>query len=132
VPTSARRCISELLRRAPHTRLGGARGARGGAADVACHAFFGAPPHQIEWRALLAREVAAPVIPVVPSPSCVDLASIEAVLPQPFEHDELEWPYSAATGTGGAGGIGRSAFAEFEPLGQEDPDAETQTVWRSD
>ena len=164
VPSSARRCISELLRRAPHTRLGGARGARGGAADVASHAFFSAPPHQIDWRALLAREVAAPVIPVVPSSSCVDLASIEAVLPQQQEHDELEWSSSSGVGNGagGSGGTGAgaaaaaagappserlragardadlvhqrrgsrssSAFAEFEQLRQEDPNAETQKV----
>ena len=142
VPAPARRCIAELLRRAPHARLGGARGARGGAADVASAEFFRAPPHPVDWRALLAREVAAPVIPVVPSSCCVELAAIEAVLPHHLEDDGDDddddggggWsaaPTGTGTGIGGAtgsggiggatGGIGAAAAALPERLRARDP-----------
>lgn len=64
---------------------------------------------------------------------------------QQFEHDELDWTYSATTGTSGAGGTGiggsgsgagaavaalpsdRLTF-EFEDLRPDDPNAETQTA----
>ena len=67
-PPAAKALVGALLTRQPRQRLGscGAFGGRcGGAVDVACHPFFA----RIDWRALLAREVEAPVVPVVAAPA---------------------------------------------------------------
>eukprot|EP00908_Phaeocystis_cordata_P009652 Transcript_20447.p2 GENE.Transcript_20447~~Transcript_20447.p2 ORF type:complete len:324 (+),score=162.70 Transcript_20447:963-1934(+) len=90
-PPEAKALVGALLVRQPRMRLGslGARGGRcGGAVDVACHAFF----EGIDWRALLAREVEAPVIPDAPAGGSVDLASIETVLAMPQQQELVEPP----------------------------------------
>ena len=112
-PPAAKALVGALLTRQPRQRLGscGAFGGRcGGAVDVACHPFVA----RIDWRALLAREVEAPVVPVVAAPgsSRVDLASIETVLAMPQGQELLE------TSEGGAS-AGRGQYAEFTAVEEE-------------
>ena len=112
LPAAAKALVGALLTRQPRLRLGscGARGGRcGGAVDVACHPFFA----RIDWRALLAREVEAPVVPVVPGSSRVDLASIETVLAMPQQQELLETveSYQQVSSRGG----GNLAGSEWRP-----------------
>jgi hypothetical protein len=75
-PTEAKELIGLLLRPQPHSRLGALRG---GIVDVACHALF----DEIDWNALLSRQVEAPLIPVVAEGSATpsELERMQAQLP---------------------------------------------------
>ena len=99
---------------------------------MACHPFFA----RIDWRALLAREVEAPVVPVVPDSSRVDLASIETVLAMPQQQELLETsgsyqrvsargshPVDGERGGSAAGGApaGRGQYVEFTAVEETQP-----------
>lgn len=73
-PRAAKELIALLLRPQPHARIGSFRG---GAVDVACHAFFA----DIDWVALLSRQLEAPLIPVIAqSAESTEVAKLEAEL----------------------------------------------------